>query len=368
MPSDTQAVATPGLSAGVQSALHDLSSEEFATREKGLRDLQVALGQQVQAMLGSQDLETQAHVASLLEFNEGLSRWILGALNLPEERRRALLAFGLKPEVLPIVAKSASLTPSLRVEAVRALAHLKDPIANEILAPLLDDDDRAVSVAAMEAAWDREPNDAIIDRLWDRAVEAGFAIYNPPGETQPEIFFRGQALGPTFYDNSAYRKMQDADIACEVLVHLKSPQVGAKLTAFFEKVNRAINQATPRDNRIWMYGATSAPMKNVYTLLTAYHPKEALPVLFQLATGQMRQPFNGQINNRHYFWSNRTLPFATLLLLTDQDPGDYKLSQVNPPVGTWAFLTQADEEAGIKKLRAWWTVREGTGQGDKVTR
>lgn len=97
-------------------------------------------------------------------------------------------------------------------------------------------------------------------------------------------------------------------------------------------------------------------MKNVYKLLDAYRPKSVLPTLFHLATGQVRQPFNGQINNRRYFWSNRTLPLATLLLLTDQNPQDYKVSSVAAPIGTWVFAAQGDEEAAIKKLREWWAA------------
>jgi hypothetical protein len=110
-------------------------------------------------------------------------------------------------------------------------------------------------------------------------------------------------------------------------------------------------------NRTWMYGATSAPMKNVYKLLVAYRPKEAFASLFELATGPLRQPvFNGQVNRAKFFWSNRTVPLAMLVVLTDQDPAAYNLTQVTRPQGNWAFASQLDEDKAIGKLRQWWAL------------
>jgi hypothetical protein len=338
----------------IRTALNNLSAEDFSVREKAFKDLEITLGRQTQELLVPTDPESKARVAALLEFNEGLSRWILDTIRLPDDQRRSLLAFGLSPGMLAIVAKLASPTPGTRIEGLHDLSRIKDPLATDLIAPLLDDDDRGVYVAAMEVVWDRQPTDAIVDRLWDRAVEAGFAIYNPQPSQQPDILFHGQLLGPTFFDNAAYRRMQDSNIASDVLVHLNAPQVGGKIKAFFEKVDRALATPNPRDNRFWMYGPNSAPMKNVYTLLDAYRPREAFPALYRLATGAMRQPFNGQINNAHYFWSNRTQPLATLLVLTDQHPEEYKLSQLTRPPGMWAFANQLDEDAAIKKLQAWW--------------
>jgi hypothetical protein len=353
-------VPAPALDPAIQSALRNLSSEEFTDREHAFRELQIALGRQVQALLRPDDPETQARVAALLKFNEGLSRWILDTLTLPDPQRRVLLAFGLRADMLPIVAKIGSSDSDLRVEAIHALAQSHDPLATDILAPLLEDDDRAVYIAAMEAAWDREPRDAIVDRLWERAVDAGFAIYNPQAAQPQTVRFRGEDLGQTFYDNAAYRHMQDGDVACDVLVHLQAPQLDGKLTAFFEHVDAALNSAPAqgqgRDNHVWMYGVNSAPMKNVYRLLNAYQPPHALPILYHLATGAVHQPVNGQVNNQHYFWSDRTLPLTTVVQLTHQNTADYKLTQMNPPVGNWAFATQGDEEAAVRKLQAWWAA------------
>ena len=344
----------PTLSPAIDTALHRLSSEDFSVREKALHDLELAMGKQTEAMLAPGDAESKARIAALLEFNEGLSRWILNTLKLPEEQHRRLLAFGLQPEMLPIVAKLASSTPSIRIEGLHELARVQDPTVSDLIAALLDDNDRGVYIAAMEIAWDRPATDAIVDRLWERAVEAGFSIYTPQQNQQPDVLFHGQALGPTFFDNAAYRRMQDSNIACDVLIHLNSPRVNLKLKAFFETVDRALSTPNARDNRIWMFGPNSAPMKNVYALLRVYRSREAMPALFRLATGPLRQPFNGQINNARYFWSNRTQPFAVLLQLTDQRSEDYKLTQLTRPPGMWAFASQIDEDAAIKKLQTWW--------------
>ena len=346
--------APSALPPGVEAALHQLSSEEFAVREKAVRDLEKLLGQQTEALLSPADPETKARVAALLEFNEGLSAWVLQTLKMPEEKRHPLLEFGLRPEMLPIVARLGSPVPSVRVEGLKELAEISDPMVNEVLAPLLDDGDRSVYVAAMEVAWDRLPTDTIVDHLWDRAVEAGFNIYAPQQNQQPDVVFRGQVLGPTFFDNAAYRRMQDSNVATDVLIHLNAPQVTPKLKAFLERVVAAYKASNLRDARIWMFGPNSLPMKNVYAMLQAYRSKETLPALYRLATSPLVQPFNGQMNNLRYFWSNRTYPLALLLELTDQQAADYKLTRLARPQGTWAFANQGDEDAAIKKLQTWW--------------
>ncbi len=344
----------PALPPGIEAALHQLSSEEYATREKALRDLEKLLGQQTEALLSPTGPETKARVASLLEFNEGLSAWVLQALKMPEEKRKKLLEFGLRPEMLPVVARLGSPMASVRVEGLKELAEVSDPMVNEVLAPLLDDVDRSVYVAAMEVAWDRPATDVIVDRLWDRAVEAGFDIYAPQQNQQADVVFRGQVLGPTFFDNAAYRRMQDSNIAADVLIHLNAPQVTTKLKAFLQRVVTAYKSPNLRDARIWMFGPNSLPMKNVFAMLREYRSKETLPGLYRLATGPLVQPFNGQVNNLRYFWSNRTYPLALLLEMTDQQAADYKLTQLARPQGTWAFANQVDEDAAIKKLQTWW--------------
>ncbi|MGN6368417.1 MAG: hypothetical protein ACTHN5_09170 [Phycisphaerae bacterium] len=353
-PPTTPPATQPALTPALEAALHQLSSQEFSTRERALADLERLLGQQTQALLSPADPESKARVASLLEFNEGLSAWVLQTLKLPEENRRKLLEFGLRPEMLPIVARLGSPVGTIRAEGVRELAAVSDPMVNEVLAPLLDDNDRSVYVAAMEVAWDRPPTDTLVNHLWERAVEAGFNIYAPQQNQQPEVMFRGQPLGPTFFDNAAYRRMQDSNVATDVLIHLNAPQITPKLIAFLHRVVKAYGSANLRDARIWMYGPNSLPMKNIYAMLKAYRSKETLPALFRLATAPLVQPFNGQINNMRYFWSNRTYPLALLLELTDQDPSEYKLSRLARPQGTWAFANQADEDAAIKKLQTWW--------------
>ncbi len=345
----------PTLSPEALAALHNLSSDEFATRQRALKDLELAMGQQIQALLIPDDPESQARVSSLLEFNEGLSRWILNTLALPEPQRHALLAIGLRSDMLATVAKLAAKSPDTRVEGIHEVAQLHDATASDLLAPLLDDDDREVYIAAMEAAWDLPATQSLIDSLWNRAIDAGFAAYSPTVQpARSDIKFRGKSLGASYVDNSGFRKMQDADIACDVLVHLNSPLVIDKLVAFFRSVDEAVTTPNSRENRLWLFGPSSAPMRNTYQLLTAYHPKEVLPVLFHLATGPNRQTFQGIANNIRYFSSNRTMPLVMLILFTDQKPEEYKLLPVAQPVGTWAFPSQEAENNAITKIKSWW--------------
>jgi hypothetical protein len=344
------------LSPALKTALQGLSAEDYKAREKALTDLQRVLAQQLQAILATDDPESQSRLAALLEFNDGISRWAIEALKLPDQQRQAQLKWGLSPKALPAIAKLYSASDDRRVEGVRDLARMDDPEVSFVLARLLDDPERAVYLAAMEAVWDRKPTDAVVNSLWNRAVEAGFAAYNPAPVVVAggvNVAFRGRIIGGAVYDNALYRRMQDHQIATDVLVNLKAPQLTPKLQALFEKADQALSAGDP-NGRMWMYMAQSEPMKNAYRLVEAYKTKEIVPLVYHIATARITSRSQGQFGNEKYFWSNRTAALAAVVRMTDQNAEDYKLRKLTQIGSMWCVPTEADENAGLVKLKAWW--------------
>ena len=231
----TEAAETSAvLSSAMREALPGLSAEDYQTREQAQKQIQLALGQQLASLLGNHDIEAEARTAALLEFNDGVTRWAIDALQLPPEQRQAQIKWGLNPEVLPIVARIYSPTLNNRIEGIKQLPKYDDADVSFLLARLLSDSDRAVYLGAMEAVWDRKPTDAIVDALWYRAVENGFALPNsqPVGRGGNMVFFRGRPIGDNI---AASRRLQDDKIAVEVLINLKAPQMRDRLKTFFEK-------------------------------------------------------------------------------------------------------------------------------------
>src|SRR5437867_193508 len=92
------------LSPAVSAAIGQLSSEDYAQREKAVGELQRALGQELRALVEINDPEAQARMGEMLTFEEGLCAWAKDVLRLPKEKQKEAFDVGLRPEVLPYVA------------------------------------------------------------------------------------------------------------------------------------------------------------------------------------------------------------------------------------------------------------------------
>src|SRR5262245_15813405 len=99
--SSAPAVPAMALPADVKQALAEFSADDFKVRQNAMLHLQEAFGKQLQALISSPDPEVQSRVVSLLEFNAGLTRWVIDVMKLPAEQRKANLEFGMRDDVLP---------------------------------------------------------------------------------------------------------------------------------------------------------------------------------------------------------------------------------------------------------------------------
>jgi len=353
--------ASPALAPAVLTALKGLSSEDFSVRQKAQRQLEAALAQQAVALASENDAEGQARLSGVLEFDDGLIRWIQDFLKSSRDERDAQLQLISHPDVLPILSKIFSTQTSRRTEGIAELAKLDFPGVDLLLARMIDDEDRAVSVAAMEGVWDRKPTTPIVDALWRRAVEAGMSRnfhYITP--TSPAISFRGRPLSGVS-TGIVYSRGTDGDIAAEILIHFQTSQVNDKLIAFFRQAAETASRPDATNTQLMAYSIFYPSIRNAYTLLQSYKPAEAIPSLFSLATCRMVQhnEYSDQANK--FYASNRTTALATLVMLTDQREEDYHLKQLDRgTAGTlWVCSSFEDEEAAVAKLRVWW-IANGT--------
>ncbi|MCL2649269.1 MAG: hypothetical protein FWD61_20105 [Phycisphaerales bacterium] len=344
-PSQTSVEA---LSPAVGQAIAELSSDNFQTRQAAVKKLQLAMGRQMRALIASDDPETQARLTSLLQFNDGLARWMLDVMKLPPDQRKSQLDFGLREDVLPAIAGIFSAETDKRVQGVKALGKFDAPEATAMLARLIDDTDRHVYIAAMEAVWDRKPTQAVVDALWQRAIDAGFTGYrSQPAPIAANPMFRGRVVAGSTISNRIYIMPQDAAIAGEVLAHLHSPLVGDKLDAFMGTLE------TLTKNNPWLFNNNTEYVKNMFRLVTEYKTPGSMRALYRLATTAAYQPMAGQVGNEKYYWSARTSPLAALIEATGQKPEDYRLKRIVVLGNVWAFPAEKDENDAIKKLRDW---------------
>jgi len=354
----------PALSPAVRAALHELSAEDFQAREVALSNLQVALGQEMRAMVDVNDPEAQARVNDLLTFEEGLCAWVKDVLTRPVDQQKAVLDFGLKPEVLPHVARLYAKETNVRVEAVKALRRNADPRVSDLLAKAIDDKEQQVYVPAMEAVYDRPPTEAVVDALWTRAVAAQFATFKPQVQAVPDrmTFLGKQIQVLNNGDNDLYLRQQDNALATDVLVHMKPPQILPRIRTLLQEVEVAYGRKNPNGNgadeqNVWMYMPSQEAMRNAIRIAGALKPVDMVPQVYRIATGPALQKSSGQLNRQQmYFWSNRTWAIALLLQLTDQSPADWNLRVLNQLQGMWSVPAEADEAAAIVKLRDWWAA------------
>lgn len=362
----------PTLSPAVAAAITQLSADDYTQREKAVAQLQLALGQETRALLEVNDPEAQARIAEMLTYEQGLCSWAQDVLKLPKDKQKEALDFGLKPAVLPHVAGLYAKDVTRRVDAVKALSKLPDPAITDLLAKALDDPEQRVYVAAMEGVWDRPPTDAVVDSLWNRAIMAQFATMRPQVVNRPpeSLTFRGKSIQVIDNgDNSLYLRTQDNQLAADVLAHINAPQIGKRLQSLFEEVEAAYAKKNPNgDQDVWMYMPTQESMKNASRLAEASKPKDAVPVLYRIATGPALQKSSGQISRQSFYWSNRTWALALTLKITGQSTDDWNLRIITSLSGMWTQPSEADEKAALVKLRQWWTKDHDQWGGAEDTR
>jgi len=369
----SEAQKVPTLSPAVMTAVGQLSAEDFTSREKAVSQLQAALGQELRAIAEVQDPEAQARIGDLLAFEEGLAAWAGEVMKLPRDKQKAMLDLGLRADVLPHVAGLYMKDVGKRLDAVKALGKIADAGVTDLLAKALEDPEQQVYVAAMEAVWDRQPTDAVVEALWVRAVTAQFATMRPqPVDRLPaNVTFRGKSIPVQDNgDNTMYLRMQDNTLATDVLAHLQAPGIGTKLKALFEEVEAAYSKKNPNgvgggDQDVWMYMPTQESMKNAARLAEAYKPKEIVPVLYRIATGPALQKSSGQMGRgQTFYWSNRTWAVVLTLKLTGQPTEVWNIKAQPNLSNMWTLPGEADEHAVIAKLREWWkTDHEKWGGG-----
>jgi hypothetical protein len=340
------AATAPGvLSPKMEAAFKQLSADSYATRQAATAAVQDALVSQFRALVAAHDPESEARIMALMAFDDGLARWIMDTMALPIAERTEILKWGLSPEGCAIIAKAYSTKTEDRADAARALAKIKGEQAAGLLARLLDDDEREVYLAAMEAVWDRTASPAMVRVLWARAVESSnFGMGIVLNGVAPQKF-RGRVL-PTIYNNRNINKAQDADVATEVLLNSKSPLLNQMIVSYLGQLAKNQMLAT---NMLMPYNQNS---QNFFKLLDAYLPKEAVPILMKLATTSTVQKWNSQ----NYFASNRTLAIVAILKISDQQTEDFGLKR-NPQMNNmWGFTKEGDEDEALKKLRLWWSA------------
>ncbi|MEI8197873.1 MAG: hypothetical protein WCI73_18410, partial [Phycisphaerae bacterium] len=366
-------------------SLRQLSAEDFQTRQDAIQKLQVAMTRHFQKLVLMQDLmlkiqdnlaeqfrqmkeapesEKDVRVATLMDFNQALSKWAIDTLNQPPERRDPMLKWGLSPAGYPLVVRAYSRKAEVRAAVTTDLAKLDSAQATMLLGLLLDDPDREVSLTAMNAIWDKPLTAQNLDNLWNRAV--GFALqqYRPRPSRQKNVMVHGRMV--TIYEQENYQnRMQDADIAGEVLIHAKSPLVTDRLNSLFKEMSGNLLK-NPNDMSWRLLSQNyGGPAQIINKLVEAYKPKEVYPFIVKLISNPLQQDgYFNQINNASYWLSMRVDAMGILLKITNQNAEIYKIRKIPNFGDRWVLQIEAkqgdqagamaEERKTVRKVLVWW--------------
>jgi len=380
-PSGTRPAATaPDLGAvtvtpEMLAAIRQLSADDFQTRQAAVAKLQQELAKHFQQMVLVQELmlkiqanladqlkqmtldpglEGQAQVASLMEFNSSLSRWAIDVLALPDARRDAIMKWGLSPEGLPLVVRAYARKDEIRAAAPKDLAKADGEGPMWLLEQLVNDPDREVSLMAMDASWDKTATPQLVDVLFNKASGAVLAQFRQRAQHARMVTVHGRSIPIYDQDVLANQRMQDADVATDLLIHLKSPLVTERLAALFAEMTAAVKD--PNDYR-WRvlspnYGGGGQTLTR---LVEFYKPKEVVSFLVKVLGTTVQDGNMATINNVPYRYSFRIDTAAMLVRLTGQKAEDYKLQKLANYGDRWMLQGGEKEESDlIRSLQDWW--------------
>ena len=292
--------------AEVQAVVQMLSADDYATRQEALHQLelgiaenlrrtivvqeamlrlQAALGQQLKVMTMTHDLEAVARTAALMEFNEALARWAVATMALPETERAAAVQWGLSEKGLPVVARAYSPRASVRTEGIREMAGMPGLAVSLLLAGMVGEQDREVTLAAMDALWDRPPTALALAVLWDKSVTSVMAAYGgePGGMRNRVVHFHGRQIDLGNGNNNI--NWEDSALATDLLVHLHDPEVAQRLRTFLQELVRQSGDPNLQYRYQVLLPNYGGPGQNFQRLIDAYKPREIVAVYMHFLTG-----------------------------------------------------------------------------------
>jgi hypothetical protein len=324
---------------------------------------QQRLSAQVIVLARERDPETAARAANVLAFMDAFSRFLADQVASESADAEAIVAWGLEPGNVPLVAASYHRGETERSGASGALAQSGSKYADVLLARLIDDGDREVSIRAMDAAYDREPSEVLVDALLKKAIlntlrNSGISIEKATGPRNPAQGKQLQIRGRSFHINDAYiefnRRAADGEVAVDVLLHYKSDLVKQRVGVLFEKIIAQGGANAVRYLSSPNYGSTAV---HATRIIQQYRPAS----LYAVLVGSLLAPSSGgntqTINGQECYISARTEMIGYLVQLAELDPEHYNLTQMRNWGYGWMIKGGVkEEEKAAADLVAWWKV------------
>jgi hypothetical protein len=262
-----------------------------------------------------------------------------------------------------VLGRAYSPRTEVRVQGIADMAKVPGLSVSILLAKMVTDPDREVSIAAMDGLWDRPATPESLSALWQLSVTNMMAMY---GGGQPSmarnhvVNFHGRMInvvsGPGYNNNGNY---EDSMIATDVLIHQHSPDTEARLKRFL--VDFA-NAPIDPNNGAYRYQIFlpnyGGPGQNMQRLIDAFKPREIISVYMRyLLAPMLNDGNNGEqdFGGKKYRYGTRMDMIARVCKATDQDTDAYGLKKI-PQFGDRYVMDATDkgDDVVMAKIKAWW--------------
>ncbi len=316
-----------------------LACGNWNTQQKWQSAAEQAFISQMRVMVRLADPEQRARVIRVLEFQEGLLRWVADTEFQPMAETSALAKFWLHGEHANIIAEMFSDKPNRRALGLARIAKIPgwrtDALLGWQLYDLASSKPLIVSAAA-NALAERTPGEQLIHSVskyyLDLKSSRARAWVNVLGK---EYFAR------VFPQNN---RRQLTNLLSLLLLHWHSTRLA-----------RSLDEALGINNYPLL-----RPLKDFSTcslaarLILAVKPKAAVPSLLAM----VHQPFLGAALPQRPYWDYRTSALYVLIRFIGKKPADYHFRRVtgfqggtSPPI--WCVASRSDQRKDIVDVTRW---------------
>lgn len=356
------------------------SRQDTAYTRMLAQHLQNVLLKETATLMHQEDPEVAARGAGIIAFNAGISDFLAEQLAGPDTPERdAWISWCLADAHLRQVAQVYSPSPDTRIHAAALLADVPGENGDRLLARLIADKDREVSLRALDAAWDRPPGNAVIYAALQKGL--GYAITQAGGTLQPDLRVLSGTQQqsdvvavhgrPVAFNElamaSAYGQM-DGAVAIDLLVHYRDPKTRAAVNTLVLNLGSTQTDGTVLARLVSPnYGVA---YMDFFRLTGSINPPDLLPTLIAGLSKPIvgNDGYSTDVNGKIYRFSSRLDLMAHVVTLLGESPPDYGLVQLPNWGNRWAFLGTdvSDEDKAISKLVNYYTTHAADYTPDKL--
>jgi hypothetical protein len=329
----------------IRQSLDGVASSRFQVRRHAGKALADAIRMQTRAVILAGTRGFWQATWPLLQFEYGLTRFAIMALQAPPAVRKVELHWCFVPANRQLAAYSFVHDYFLLSQTADRLSHRhNDPVAMRLLAHLLNSRSQYVFLHAALAYYHFVPTPRMVHKLYSGCVPGEFSFdFHPP----TPVVLLGQKI---VLNSKPLPIMHFHAVDAAILTHWKPPAVKRLLVETLAK--------WVIDGRKMKYCPVNGQARSwpaFLRLFNTYRPVAAIPLLLQLIKKPGLNVMSGGQGNKAIYIDNRMYLIRILIAIVGRQPTDFGMVHVphSWASGSWAFRGLSQENRAVDALKQW---------------